>query len=303
MLRDYLKLHFIVLIWGFAGILGAIIKIPAIDLVIFRTFFASVAMAIIIFVTPTAEFLQSRATILKLVGTGFLVGFHWLLFFAAVKAGGASIGMIGLSTATLWTALLTPFFQGVKLSWLEMMLGCVVVAALCYIFHVEHTQGMGLALSVAAGFVAALFSSINGCLTKHHHHFSIAFYEIAGACFVCLASLPFAPSFSESRVQFLILPDGRDLTYLLILALACTVYPYAASVELLKRVPVFAANLSVNMEPVYGMVLAALILDENHHLSDRFYLGASLIVVAVFSYPVFRMMLAERPQTLTIPPK
>lgn len=294
MLRDYLRLHFIVLIWGFTGILGALIKIPAIDLVIFRTLFASIAMAGLVFVTPAAQFRQSRATILKLVGTGFLVGFHWLLFFAAVKAGGASIGMIGLSTATLWTALLAPFFQKAKLSWLEMVLGFIVVAALSYIFHVEHTQGLGLVLSVAAGFVAALFSSINGHLTKQNHHFSIAFYEISGACLACIAALPLAPLFSESREQFLVVPEGRDLAYLLILSLACTVYPYAASVELLRRVPVFAANLSVNMEPVYGMVLAAIILGENQLLSERFYWGSSFIVAAVFSYPMMRLLLLRR---------
>jgi drug/metabolite transporter (DMT)-like permease len=204
------------------------------------------------------------------------------LFFGAVKLGGASIGMIGLSTATLWSALLGPMFSSQKLSWLEVWLGILVVGALAYIFNAEFQHGAGLLLSILAGLVAAIFSFLNGIFVRTVHHHTIALYEMLGAFAfaLCVAILN-----GEMRGQ---LPSLQDIGYLCILAWACTVYPYSECVALLKRISVFATNLSVNMEPVYGMILAALLLNEHHFLTMKFYAGSVMIIGSVLAYPAVR---------------
>jgi len=286
--KDHFKLHFIILIWGFTGILGALISIPALDLVTYRTFVAALSFFIILKFSAT-PLLKERNDVLRLIGIGFLVGLHWMLFFGAVKVGGASIGMIGLSTSAFWSALIAPKFTKMALSWLEIALGIVVIAALAYIFQAEAKNGLGLILSVGAGFLAAVFSHCNGQLVKRLSQQVISFYEMVGALLVCLVVLFGREMFLPSNLGFLAAVSLKDAGYLLLLALVCTVYPYAASIELLKRLSVFLTNLTVNLEPVYGMILAAIILKEYQVLSPDFYRGALVIVIAVFFYPVFKM--------------
>ncbi len=285
-LRDYLKLQLIVAIWAFTGVLGALISLPALDLVVYRTALAAFGLAVIM-ASTRRPFRIKRASLCKLLATGFLVGLHWVLFFAAIKLGGASVGMIGLSTSTLWSALLAPLFLRQNISRLELLLGAVVIAALSYIFQADFHHGLGLLLSVLSGLAAAVFSFCNGRLTRYLHHHQIAFYEIIGAGLFALLCLPFAEIIlGEQRLSWINLPTKNDLLSLLILAWGCTIYPYSECVELLKRLSVFVTNLFVNLEPVYGMILAALILQEHKMLTPEFYWGSSLIISAVILYPI-----------------
>jgi drug/metabolite transporter (DMT)-like permease len=284
--NDYLKLQFIILIWGFTGILGALIDLPPLDLVVYRTALAGFGLGALILLRGATLSLD-RDAILKLVATGLIVGLHWVLFFAAIKSAGASVGMIGLSTSTLWSALLAPVFLKQRISALEVVLGVIVIAALGYIFHVEFSHGLGLLLSILAGLAAAVFSFFNGRFTHYIHHHLIAFYEMIGACLFALFCLPFAELIlGTPRTSFIVAPSLEDFAYLLALSWLCTVYPYSECVELLKRLSVFVTNLFVNLEPVYGMILAALILKEHHLLTPHFYWGSAWIIVAVCIYPL-----------------
>jgi len=289
LLKDHLKLHFIIVIWGFTGILGALISLPALDLVTYRTLIAAISFFIIL-KYKAVPLLKNRIDILKLIGVGFLVGSHWMLFFGAVKVGGASIGMIGLSTSAFWSAILAPKFTKMALSWLEILLGIIVVCALVYIFRAETKHGFGPLLSVGAGLLAAVFSHCNGQLVKRFSQQVISFYEMVGALSVCILALLFRRMWFPVDSGLIAPPSFMNIGYLLLLALVCTVYPYAASIELLKRLSVFTTNLTVNLEPVYGMILAALILKEYQVLSDDFYIGAVAIVVGVFFYPLSRVL-------------
>lgn len=279
--KDYAKLHFIVLIWGFTGILGALISLPTMNLVVYRTALAALGL-VLLMLWNRRSLSTDPAMLLKLLGTGLLVGLHWVLFFGAVKAGGASIGMIGLSTATLWSALMGPFFSKQSVSSLEVFLGVLVVGALGYILNAEFRHAEGLILSVLAGLVAALFSFLNGSFVRVVHHHTIALYEMIGALIFAWIAAWVSGQWEWQA------PSDQDWLYLLALAWACTVYPYSECVALLKKISVFATNLSVNMEPVYGMILAALILQEHHVLTFRFYVGSALIIASVLLYPVAR---------------
>jgi drug/metabolite transporter (DMT)-like permease len=289
MFKDYAKLHFIVLIWGFTGILGAAISVPAVHVVVWRTLVAFIGLFVLIRWQGTVIF-PGWPVVRNLVLTGFLVGIHWMTFFAAVKIGGASLGMIGLSTSTLWVALMAPFFLKKKISTLEIILGILVVLMLSFIAHAEFSRILGLTLSIVAAFFASIFSYFNGRFSKYVNHNVIAFYEMVGAFIVSLGFV----IFSQDSNSLFVLPSLKDAALIACLALFCTVYPYAASVELLKRLSVFTVNLSVNLEPVYGIILAAIFLKEHVVLNSNFYIGSLALIGIVISYPVVVRRQARR---------
>ena len=282
---DYIKLHAIVLVWGFTGVLGNIITISSLDLVFYRTMIAVAGMFIAAKISKI-DLGIARDQLLKLIGVGFLVGLHWSLFFAAVKVGTTSVGMIGLSTTTLWTALMRPFFLKQKISYFEVGLSLIVIAGLLFILNENPDLSTALFLSIGAGFVAAVFSNLNGHLTKEFNHHVIAFYELLGAFFVSAGMIFIMSTWIEPRDNVFVLPIAKDWLYLVILSIFCTVIPYAHSVELLRRLSVFNTNLAVNLEPVYAMILAALILNEHEKLTYSFYVGSAVIVASVLCYPL-----------------
>lgn len=277
MLKDYLKLHFIVLIWGFTAILGVLISLPPIETVFYRTLITSAALL---------WFCRSRLYVpwqafIKIFLIGTLVGLHWILFFASVNVGSASIGLAGLSTVTLWTALLEPLVLKRPHSLLEVLLGLAVIGGLYLIFQYETDQSLGLLLGIAAALVACVFSVFNALMVRNYHHQTITMYGMLGACSVSLVFIAVG-AFLGRPAQFSV--SGEDCIWLAILSLVCTVYPYSEAIELLKRLSVFAANLSVNMEPIYGMILAAIFFGEHNQLTRGFYSGAAVIITAILIY-------------------
>lgn len=293
MIKDLLKLHFVIFIWGFTAILAAAIVMPALELVFWRTALSAVALLCLLR-GKKLKVLVDYKGIAAMLGTGVLVALHWALFFAAIKLSGASIGLIGLSTCALWIALFEPLMTKRKVSYLEILFGALVTVSLSVIANAEVESWLGLLLSVLAAVVAAMFSIINAKLSRQYHHFLITYYEMLGAAvcglvFVFIYKYAFYPAYS-----IMLVPQGMDWIYILILSLVCTVYAYSACVELLQRLSPFITSLSVNLEPLYGIALAALLLKEYQQLTLEFYLGSALIILTVVSYPILRKQLLRK---------
>ncbi|BDD08601.1 permease [Fulvitalea axinellae] len=288
MLKDYLKLHFLVFIWGFTAILGVLITIPAVETVFYRTLVASLALGAWTYWKRGSELAVGRKMALKLLGTGALIGVHWMLFFSAAEVANASITLAGAATCAFWTSILDPLTNKRKILWYEVAMGLAVVLGLYVIFLFEFDHALGLALAIGAALLAAVFTVINGRLSNHYHHGVITFYELAGAWLVVTLFLPFYKEYFAEGQALRMSPEGMDWVYLAVLALICTVYAYAESVELMKRITPFAMNLTVNMEPVYGMVLAIFILGENKELNPGFYIGTGIILLSVLAYPFIK---------------
>jgi drug/metabolite transporter (DMT)-like permease len=282
-LKDYLKLHFIVLIWGFTGIIGSSVSIQAVNLVIYRTAIAGFVFFLMLSIKnarrgSTPKLSATHREKVSLICIGVLVGLHWCLFFAAVQAGSTSIGLLGLSTSSLWSALLRPVFEKKAISKLEVCLGLFVSIGLWIVVKAEPEFNLGLILSVAAGFVAANFSHLNGIAVKKQHELVMALYEMVGALLACWIVFPLLLKLLNSSFKLFEIPSLKDGILIFILAIVCTVYPYSASIELLRRISVYSANLAVNMEPIYGIILSAALLGEHKYLSGNFYLGTLIIV-------------------------
>lgn len=280
--RSYFKLHFIVILWGFTAIIGLLITLNFNELVFYRTLLATITLAIIIALRKEG-FKLGRKEIVKLILTGVTIAIHWLLFFGAARYSNASVSLIGLSTTTLWTAFIEPAVYKRKISYLEVFFALVVILGLYIIYKDEFSYGLGLAMSIGAALLAALFTVLNHKFVRKHHHSSIVFYEMLGAW---IATIPFLWLMRDGNDPILTWPSIADLGYLLILAIVCTVYANAEATKLLKKFSAFASNLVITMEPVYGILLALVFFGESEKMNLSFYLGTLVIITAVIIYPV-----------------
>lgn len=283
--KDYLQLHFLVLLWGFTAILGVLISIPAVEIVFYRTLLACIALGILLYFRKRS-FRIGRLPAGKMVLTGLLIAGHWILFFAAARVATVSVCLAGMATATLWTSLIEPVAlkRGIKLH--EVILGLVILGGLYVIFRFEFNHAIGLSMAIASAFLSACFTVINGEFTKKHNGYMVTFYEMAGACFSIVLFFPLYTRYFAPGGSLSLIPANLDWLWLGILALACTVYAYSAAVELQKRLSAFTVNITVNLEPVYGILLALLIFRDEEKMTSGFYWGTAIILAAVLAYPV-----------------
>ncbi len=275
-LLNYLHLHFIVFIWGFTAVLGALISIDAIPLVWYRMLLG--AFFVFIFLIIRKEQLSvSKITLLKFCLVGFIIALHWLAFFSAIKTSNVSITLAMMSTGAFFGSLLEPLFYKRKIIKYEVLFGIIVMLGLYIIFKVESHYSLGIILALCASFLGALFSIFNGKLVKKHKSTVISFYElIFGMLFISIY-LFFNGSFKSSFFQL----SYNDWIFIIILASACTAYAFIASIYVMKWISPYTLLLTTNMEPVYGIILALLILGDKEYMSPSFYFGAVIILMTV----------------------
>lgn len=279
--KDYITLHFMVFLWGFTAVLGKLITIPAVEMVFYRTLIAAIGMAGLMLYRKD-RFGISQGDAIKLLATGIIVGIHWLTFFLAVKISNPSTALIGFATCSLWAALLEPIVKRQKIQVIEVLLGAVVVVGLYIIFSFDFKYPLGLFLGILSGVTVAIFGVINSLMVRRIPSTTITFYEMIGAC----VSLVVFMATMDGELQ--LSPSAMDWLWISILALVCTVYAYAIAIELLKRLSVFIVQLSLNLEPVYGIILALLIFGESEVMGWSFYLGTFIILGAVLTYPILK---------------
>ena len=278
MWQHYLKLNAIVLVWSFTAILGKWITLPRLELVFLRTFFAGLLLLGFWHwwhgIRGTRGRWPERPG--RLVANGALVGLHWFFFFSSANLN-ASVCLAGIATTTLWTALLEPCITGSKWKRSEVLLGVTIALALVYISRAETGHLVALLLGLGAAIVAALFYVLNGQWTRGEDPIAVTILEMAGASAFCLVAALGNSAFHGTWPQFL--PSPVDWLWMSILVIFCTAYAYVAYIGLLRHLSVFTINLAANFEPVYGMILAAVLLGESKDLSPGFYAGSLLIVL------------------------
>lgn len=281
MLRDHVKLQAVVVIWGFTAVLGALIMLPASEIVVFRTLIASLVLALMMW----KQLVVPRKDALHYFLTGLIIGGHWVTFFLAVKLANVSICMVGLATLSLWTAILEPVMvKSRKFRPIDAFFGGIVLIGVILIYRAEVAYSAGFLVALLSAVLAAVFSIINSFHVHKTSHYVITFYEMVGAC-VCAA---IALLFLQSEFDFS--PSAMDWFYLFLLGGVCTVIAFSQYIGLLKRLSVFTINFANNLEPVYGILLAALILKDYENLGPGFYSGAIVIVSAVVIYPALRRL-------------
>jgi drug/metabolite transporter (DMT)-like permease len=298
-LKNYLLLHFIVLIWGFTAILGLLISLPSLELVFYRTLIASVGVAVVMLVRKE-KMLIPMPELIKIAGVGVLISLHWITFFWSARLSTASVCLAGMATTSLWTAFIEPLVNRSKIKWYEVALGLLVISGLLVIFQFETGYWLGLTMALVSAFLGALFSVLNGRLTMRHSPFQITLYEMAAACLFALLFMPIYAAFLTDGASIQWAWTGFDWLWLLILGGICTVYAFSVSVDLMKRLSVFSINLTINLEPVYGIILAVLIFGESEKMTPQFYLGTLIILISVLIYPILNFWNKRRKVVRTL---
>ncbi len=286
-IQDYAKLHVLVFLWGFTAILGKLISIPAVEMVFYRTVLAAAGMALLLIVSGKS-FNPGRKDLTRLLLTGSIVAVHWLTFFASGRISNPSTSLVGFATCSLWAALLEPLAKGRPIRGTELGLGIVVIGGLAVIFSFSFQYPAGLILGVVSGITVAIFAVINSELVKRHDAYVITFYEMVGAALTIAIFFPFYLNTWSTSGELELTPTLTDWIWLSILAFVCTVYAYAASIQLMKKLSVFTIQLTLNLEPVYGIVLALLVFGESEVMDVGFYIGTIIILSAVFAYPALK---------------
>lgn len=283
--KDFFHLHFIVLIWGFTAILGKLLDIPAVETVLYRTLLAFIGLSIVMTVRGRSLSIDKKG-FFEILFVGISISAHWILFFAAAKVSNVSIALAGMSTATLWTAILEPMMLHKRPSKVDVGFGLVIIVGLYIIFRFEFNHALGLTMAVSSAVLSAFFSIRNYTLIKRFNHMSITVIEMLGAFLATLAFLPFYSIYFSKTGSIAWIPSAIDWLWLILLSQLCTVYAFTASTEIMKRVSAFMVNLTINLEPIYGILLAYIIFGDSEKMSGGFYAGGLIILIAVLCYPM-----------------
>lgn len=271
--------------WGFTGILGVLIKLDALTIVWHRLIIAAVSLVIAMFFLKESFKVSSRKRLLSLYLVGFVVGLHWFTFYWSIQLSTASLGILCLSTTTVHVAWLEPLIMRRPFSWLEMLLSLSVVFGIYFVandFNVNHLWALGVGLSSA--FFAALFAVYNAKFAENDRPAVITLYEMLGAAILMTVFLLIKGELNAGLFTMTV----SDLLWLLFLGTLCTSAAFLIVVQIIKRLGAFTVSLSINLEPIYTIVLAIFILDEHEKLDQKFYWGAVIIFAVVLLNAVLK---------------
>jgi drug/metabolite transporter (DMT)-like permease len=278
--RALLQIHFCVVLWGFTAILGKLISLPAAHLVWWRMFLVAAAVMCIPRVWRAVRSMPSQRIAIY-AGIGLVVALHWLTFYGSIKLSNASVAATCMALAPVVMALIEPVITGARFRPSNLLLGLLVVPGVALVVG-------GIPAHMHAGFwmgaVSAALTAVFGALNKRYIGSSDALavtgIEIAAGFVLVAALTPWLTTGSAAWAQ----PNTRDFALLVVLALACTLLPFALSLVALRHVSAFTAQLALNLEPVYAVAVAALFLGEARELDALFYLGVAIVLGTVFGH-------------------
>ena len=282
--KNILQLHFIVFIFGFTSVLGALISISALPITIYRMGIASFFLALFIFFYDKNKFKLRKVLIIKILICGLIIALHWITFFYAIKISNVSITVSMMSSAAFLTSLIEPLFFKKKFLLYELILGILSLFGVSIIFNAEIKYIDGLIVALISSVLVSVFTILNSRIVIKNSSITISFYEL----FIgFLFSLFYYYLFIDTSL-FLEKINYQDLTFLLILGIICTSYAFTKSVDLIKYLKPFTIMMIINMEPVYAILISLLIFGESEYLSINFYIGFFIILISVIINGFFK---------------
>lgn len=281
--QSVLHFHFIVFIFGFTSILGVLIDKDAVSLVWYRMLMASLFLTVLLFFKKK-KFEFNYNLLYMLVAAGFLIAAHWLSFFYAIKMVGVSPTLAMLSSGALITAVLEPVFYNRKILFSEILFGGITMIGMFIIFKTSPEDWLGMFVALIATVLGVFFTLINGVLIKDNASVIITLGEMTiGVGFISLYVL-LSGGFDTSFFTI----TTSDFLYLIILGSVCTAYAITFSIQVMKQLNPFTIMLIINMEPIYGIILALFIFGDDELMSSGFYIGLSIILFAIISNSILK---------------
>jgi drug/metabolite transporter (DMT)-like permease len=278
--KNLLLLHFIVFIWGWSPILGKLINLEGIiafQLVWIRMLLTVITVGIYLLMIRQSVALVKK-DILQLVGIGAIIAFHWFCFYHAINVSNVSVTLVAFATGTLFTSIIEPIFYKRKIIRYELGFGMIIIGAIAMIFKVETQYALGIIFGMLAALTSSFFTVFNGLLVRRIPSSVIAFYELGGGFLALTIYLFFAGEFSASF--FDVKPMG--LLWVSILSVLGTAFPFIASVNLMKKISPYTVTLTVNLETIYGIIIAFILWKKDEAMTPGFYVGTMIILAVIF---------------------
>lgn len=279
--KAYIQIHICVFLWGFTAILGKLITLRELPLVWMRVLITCISLLFFPKIFANLKGLQKK-DLLNMAGIGCVVCMHWLCFYGSIKYSNVSVTLSCLSTASFMTSFLEPVLFGKPIKKYQIFLGLLVIPGIYLIFFFTKFYLVGIILGLLAAGLSSVFTTLNKKIVTKADTISITLVEL-GSGFLFLTLL--MPFYLKLFPETTIIPSQKDLMYLIVLSLFCTTLPYTLSLKALKHISAFASTFAVNLEPIYGIIMAIILFKENKELNSGFYLGTSLILIAIFMYP------------------
>ena len=272
-------MHLIIFLWGFTGILGKLIHKDALHIVWYRVLIAFVALGLFLLYRGK-DLRLSKKMAPKVLGVGLIVATHWMTFYYSIQLSTASLAILCLSTTTLHVSWLEPLVMNKKFSLRQLLMGLVVISGISFVsLDFSGQELLALFFGLLSALCAAFFSVFNAKLSEETSAEQLTFYEmIAAFTLVSIILL----SLGKLHVSDLIV-SFSDLCWLLFLGIVCTSFAFLATIVIVRKLGAFTVSLNINLEPIYTILLAIVLLNEHKSLSTNFYLGAAIIVLVLLS--------------------
>jgi drug/metabolite transporter (DMT)-like permease len=291
-----LQIHFCVLLWGFTAILGKLITLPALPLVWWRMLLVMAALLLMPKVWRGLRAMPARL-LLAYAGIGVLVSLHWLTFYASIKLSNASVGATCIALGPVFLAFVEPWIAKRRFDPRELVIGAAVVPGVMMVVGgVPHDMRLGIAVGVLSALFVALFGALNKRLVEHGDPLTVTCIELGTGTLFLTALAPLLPHTGPAFM----LPSPHDALLLLVLSFGCTLLPFTLALVALRHLSAFGTQMVTNLEPVYAIVLAMLLLGEQRQLDGWFYAGVVVILAAVFAHPLLnrRQRKTKQPELL-----
>lgn len=272
-----IRLHTAVFLWGFTGVLGRLISLNEGWLVWWRMLITALALWMYFFFAKKIERISTRDFI-KIGSIGTILAIHWLLFYGSIKYSNVSIALTCLATTGILSAVIEPLFFRRKINHTEILLGTFALAGIAIIYFTNLHFSVGIYIGLLSSLATVIVSVMNKKIVSGYMPQVITLYQLTGGFLGLTLMMPAYNFLLDSTIQ---LPQQWDWLWLLVLGIVCTVFTFMLYISALKKVSAFTVNLTLTLEPVYGIILAFAVFHENESLSDYFFIGFALILFAV----------------------
>jgi drug/metabolite transporter (DMT)-like permease len=280
MRKAFIQLHIAVFLAGFTGILGRLIHLNEAWIVWYRMAITAISMWLLFGLTKKLQIIAAR-DIVKITGVGLVAALHWLTFYGSIKYANVSVALVCFSSIGFFTALLEPLFERLRINRVEVLLGLITIGAIALIFHFDTDYQTGIIIGIISAFLGALFPIFNRQLLRRINVETLLAWQQTGG-WVCLSLImPIYLLWIPASSPW---PSISDWGWLLVLSWGCSVFAFQLSAQALKKLSAFTVNLTYNLEPIYGILLAFVVYEENKYLSRWFYLGFIIILLVLLAH-------------------
>ena len=284
--KYHLWLHLIILIWGFTGVIGkelGLLETTAVTIVFYRMLIGLISLFVVL-QTLKHKIQITKKGLFSTLGTGLIIAAHWITFFKAIQLSNISLALVFLSTTALFTSFIEPLILKRKYDFKESLMGITIIVGIAIIANTSSDYYLAMILALISALGAAFFSVINGKLVQEHDPKSITIFEMLGG-FIGVAI--FFSLTGELNTETLAI-DWKQFGYLFILGSICTAFAFLVGVELSKHLPIFTMNITINLEPIYAVILGLLFYPKTEVMPPGFYLGATIILGTIFINALFK---------------